>query len=71
MTVDKSDWKQVPLPDVVQCKVSELERLRRDSAMLTALRQAGVEDWHGYKLAQWLTENDSHIKDIVLGWYSH
>ena len=67
MTVDRSDWKQVPLPNRVQVDVSELARLRRDSAMLAALRQAKVEEWHGYAFAQWLEANDPSIKDIALG----
>jgi hypothetical protein len=61
------DWKSVPLPDRVTVPVAELHRLRQDAALLQSLRQAGVEDWHGFTYAQWLNANDPDIQDIRLG----
>jgi hypothetical protein len=67
MVSNENNYKQVPLPDYVRIKVTELHKLRDDSAMLAALKQAKVEEWHGYTFAQYLRVHDPSIKDIALG----
>jgi hypothetical protein len=62
--------KYVPPPDRVTVRVDELLKLREEAAMLAALKQAKVEQWHGYSLAEWLYNSDSEIKDIKAGWKS-
>lgn len=65
--IDRSEWKSVPPPDHVQVPVAELMSLWQDRARLSALMQAGVEQWQGYAYAQWLHDNDPDIRDIRLG----
>lgn len=62
------EFKEVELPSLVTVSVEELHQLRRDSAMLAALKKARVEEWQGYKAAVLLNEYDPDIQDIRLGW---
>jgi len=64
----EEEFKETPLPSVVQISVEELFEMQRECALLAALKMAKVEEWHGYKYALWLVENDPDIKDIQLGW---
>lgn len=64
----KEEIKEVALPERVSVLVADLHKLRSDSAMLAALEQSKVKDWHGYKYAKWLNEHDPDIQNIRLGW---
>jgi hypothetical protein len=66
--MEKEEFKETPLPSLVQIPVEELYEMREQCALLAALKVAKVEEWHGYKYALWLTENDLDIKDIKMGW---
>jgi len=59
--------KEVPLPQRVAVRVDELLKLREEAAMLAALKMAKVEDWHGWRYATFLYENDPDISDIRQG----
>ena len=61
-------WKNVPPPDRVSVDSAFYLQLLSESAMLAALKKAGVEDWDKYKFAMLINENDPVIRDIRLSW---
>lgn len=63
----KPSKKQVSLPNTVQISVSELYRLRKESAMLNALLKGGIKRWIGMPFCKWLYEHDPEMQDIRLG----
>ena len=58
---------QKPLLGQVTLLVSDILELLDNSAMLTALQQAGVDSWGGYEEAQLIFDKDPDIRNIRSG----